>query len=122
MNGTAGWISVKRVYDPPAAGDGRRILVDRLWPRGIPKSEARIDGWYRELAPSSELRKWFGHDPDRWSEFERRYFAELDDNGEKLTELRRLLAKERVTLLFSARDEQHNNAVALRHYLERHHG
>jgi uncharacterized protein YeaO (DUF488 family) len=108
-----GPIRVKRAYDPPEAGDGTRVLVDRLWPRGLAKAEARIDHWLKDVAPSSELRRWFGHEPARWDEFRRRYRAELAARPEGMAELRRLAAKGPVTLLFAARDEAHNNAAAL---------
>ena len=104
-------IRTKRAYDPPTPDDGRRVLVDRLWPRGLKKAEAQIDLWLKEAAPSAELRRWFGHDPARWDEFRRRYAAELDKNRPVLAPL--LEADDRLTLLFAARDPEHNNAVAL---------
>jgi uncharacterized protein YeaO (DUF488 family) len=110
-------IAVKRAYEPAAKGDGVRILVDRLWPRGVSKEAAAIDDWMKELAPSTELRKWFGHDPERWTEFRRRYAAELKDRGEALSRLRALATKGRITLVYAARDEEHNDAVALRDIL-----
>lgn len=110
-------VRIKRVYDEPAAEDGKRILVDRLWPRGIAKDKARIDEWLKEIAPSDELRKWFGHDPARWDEFRERYRRELEAKGELLDQLRTLARKETVTLLFAAKDEEHNNAVALKEIL-----
>ena len=112
-------IKLKRVYEPKSPIDGRRILIDRLWPRGVTKKAAAIDSWCRDLAPSTELRKWFGHDVDRWSEFRRRYVAELKDDREHLDELRRLARKGRVTLIFGARDEKHNDAVVLKSVLLR---
>lgn len=111
-------IEIKRVYDPPAKSDGRRVLVDRVWPRGLSKAGARIDEWLKDVAPSTVLRQWFGHDPDKWKEFERRYFRELDANPAAVAQLRALARGRRVTLLFGARDILHNNAVALRSYLE----
>ena len=112
-------IQLKRAYQPPAEADGRRILVDRLWPRGLGKEEAHIEFWMKSLAPSNELRKSFGHRPEKWREFKQRYFKELDrmpaEVGELLDEARR----GPVTLVFAARDETHNNAVALKEYLER---
>jgi uncharacterized protein YeaO (DUF488 family) len=114
---TASHLAVKRVYDPPATGDGTRVLVDRLWPRGLKKEKARIDRWLRDVAPSTELRHWFGHDPERWGGFRERYAAELREHGEVLDELRRLARDGPVTLLFAAHDEEHNNAVALRDML-----
>lgn len=111
-------VEVKRVYDVPSAEDGVRILVDRLWPRGLKKEAAKLDDWLREIAPSDELRKWFGHDPDRWEEFKVRYFHELDRQSEALHELKEKASSGKVTLLFAARDETHNNAMALKEYLE----
>ncbi|HLO25570.1 MAG TPA: DUF488 domain-containing protein [Geobacteraceae bacterium] len=110
-------IKIKRIYDPPAPGDGRRILVDRLWPRGLSKDEARLDEWLKEIAPSDDLRKWFGHDPDRWEEFRKRYREELNSNGELLKLLRTEGGKGTVTLLFAAKDAEHNNAVVLKEML-----
>ena len=110
---------LKRVYDAPAKSDGRRVLVDRIWPRGLTKREARIDEWLKELAPSAKLRKWFRHDPDRWKEFKKRYAAELDDQRENVEQLWRESHKCTVTLLFGAKDTEHNNAVALKEYIER---
>lgn len=115
-------IRVKRIYDPPSAGDGKRILVDRLWARGLKKEKARLDGWTREAAPSNELRRWFNHDPARWKEFERRYDAELDAVPEAWRPLLEAAGKNDVTLLFAAKDTEHNNAVALKAYLDRHLG
>jgi uncharacterized protein YeaO (DUF488 family) len=112
-------LRLKRAYEAPAPEDGLRILVDRLWPRGLKKDEARIDHWLKEVAPSTELRRWFGHDPARWDEFRSRYAAELRANPSALDELRRLLRGPGVaTLLFSAHDAEHNNAVALAEILE----
>jgi uncharacterized protein YeaO (DUF488 family) len=110
-------VTVKRVYDPPSAEDGMRVLVDRLWPRGLKKEKARIDRWLRDVAPSTELRRWFGHDPKRWDEFRERYTAELRGHSDALDELRRLAGEGHVTLLFAAHDEQHNDAVVLRDLL-----
>ena len=112
-------IRLKRVYDKPAKGDGRRVLVDRIWPRGLGKEEARIDEWLKGIAPSTRLRKWFGHDPARWTEFKERYAVELDDQREQLERLAQEARKRTVTLLFSAKDIEHNNAVALKKYLQR---
>ncbi|AVR90023.1 DUF488 domain-containing protein [Thauera aromatica] len=114
-------ILVKRIHDAAAPGDGCRVLVDRLWPRGLTKARAAVDLWLRELAPSTALRQWFGHDPTRWDEFRRRYAAELDGDGPApaLAQLRELRARHPVlTLLYAARDPEHNNAVALRAWLE----
>ena len=110
-------IKIKRIYDPPAPGDGRRILVDRLWPRGLSKDEARLDEWLKEIAPSDDLRKWFGHDPDRWEEFRKRYREELNSHGELLKLLRTEGGKGTVTLLFAAKDADRNNAVVLKEML-----
>jgi uncharacterized protein YeaO (DUF488 family) len=110
-------IKLKRAYEPHSASDGTRILIDRLWPRGVTKKAAAIDHWFRDLAPSTELRQWFGHDVSRWNEFRRRYTAELKRHSEQLDELRRLARKGPVTLVFGARDEEHNDAVVLQHLL-----
>lgn len=110
-------IRLKRVYEPPAAEDGTRVLVDRLWPRGLSKEKAAVDQWLRELAPSTELRQWFGHDPERWPEFRRRFVQELRGEGERLEALRALAREGRMTLLFAAHDERHNNAVVLQELL-----
>jgi uncharacterized protein YeaO (DUF488 family) len=110
-------IQLKRAYEPAAAADGVRILVDRLWPRGLTKAAAAVDRWMRDLAPSTDLRRWFGHDPSRWDEFRREYARELRARGDLLEEVRSLARRGRVTLLFGARDEAHNDAVALREVL-----
>ncbi|MET3520769.1 MULTISPECIES: DUF488 domain-containing protein [Mesorhizobium] len=110
-------IAVTRVYEAPAKADGQRVLVDRIWPRGIAKKDAALTLWLKEIAPSDELRKWFGHQPERWAEFRKRYSAELDGNGEAVAQLHALLGKGKVTLLYGAHDEAHNNAVALAEYL-----
>ena len=110
-------IRVKRAYLPPEPEDGVRVLVDRLWPRDISKSDAKIDRWMKELAPSSELHRWFGHDPSRWEEFRRGYEAELPQRPDLLAELRELAQKGPLTLVFGARDEVHNQAVVLRDFL-----
>lgn len=107
-------IRLKRVYVPAEQSDGVRILVDRLWPRGLRKSKAAIDHWLKELAPSAELRRWFGHEPRRWNEFRKRYRRELSGKADDLAELRALGRRGPVTLLFAARDEVHNEAVVLR--------
>jgi len=111
-------IRIKRAYEPPEPEDGNRILVDRLWPRGIEKKRLKLDSWYKDVAPTSELRKWFSHDPAKWDEFRRRYFAELDSNPAAWGPVADLARRGTVTLLYSAKDEGHNNAVALRDYLE----
>lgn len=110
-------IRLKRAYEPPAADDGVRILVDRLWPRGVRKEAAALDRWAKDLAPSSELRKWFGHDPARWDEFRRRYREELREHADQVDELRGLARKGRITLVYSAHDEAHNDAVVLKEVL-----
>jgi uncharacterized protein YeaO (DUF488 family) len=112
-------IRIKRAYDPPSRADGSRILVDRLWPRGLRKVDAAIDQWLRDVAPSDGLRRWFNHDPERWSEFRRRYRAELSKNRAPVSELRKLACGKRVTLLYAARDEERNNAVVLREVIAR---
>jgi uncharacterized protein YeaO (DUF488 family) len=112
-------IDLKRVYDPPAGSDGHRILVDRIWPRGITKAELRIDAWLKDLAPSADLRKWFGHDPAKWDEFKQRYARELEQRPDPLDELVEKARTGHVTLVFGARDTEHNNAVALKEELER---
>jgi uncharacterized protein YeaO (DUF488 family) len=110
-------VRLKRAYESPSADDGTRVLIDRLWPRGVKKTDAAIDHWMRELAPSTELRKWFGHDPARWEEFRRRYIAELRENGEELSRLRDMAQEGVVTLVYAARDEAHNDAVVLKEIL-----
>jgi uncharacterized protein YeaO (DUF488 family) len=110
-------VRLKRAYEAPSPDDGARILLDRLWPRGIRKADAAIDYWARELAPSPELRKWFGHDPERWQEFRRRYLEEIGEHAEELGRLRDLVRGGTVTLVFGARDELHNDAVVLREVL-----
>ena len=106
-------LKLKRVYEPPDKNDGTRILVDRLWPRGMTKVKAGVDIWLKELAPSAELRKWFGHDPDKWTEFKKRYRTELEENDEQLARLGEEIKKGAVTLLYGAKDEEHNDAVVL---------
>ncbi len=108
---------LKRAYDPPSPRDGMRILVDRLWPRGVTKAKVRIDLWLKDVAPSNALRQWFGHDPARWSEFRRRYRAELKRQPEALARLRALTRQGRVTLVFGARDTRRNQAVVLKNLL-----
>lgn len=110
-------IRVKRIYETQDAQDGFRILVDRLWPRGIKKEKANIDLWLKEIAPSDSLRKWFNHEPGKWEEFKQRYGQELDGNGDLVGQLSLHLKKGKVTFLFSAKNETQNNAVALREYI-----
>ena len=112
-------IKVKRVYDAATPEDGFRVLVDRVWPRGVSKVKANVDLWLKSVAPSTSLRKWFNHDPQKWSEFKRRYFAELDKGPSDLEQLRKRAGDQPMTLVFSARDLQHNQAVALKDYIER---
>ncbi len=107
-------VRLKRAYESADAKDGSRVLVDRLWPRGVSKEDAALDQWMKEISPSTGLRKWFDHDPARWEEFCRRYGAELHQNGKLLSELRSLARKGRITLVYSAHDEVHNDAIVLR--------
>jgi len=111
-------VKVKRVYDPASPGDGRRILVDRLWPRGIRKEDAAIDEWPKDIAPSNELRKWYSHDPAKWGEFRKRYKAELKDKAGVIERLRQESKKRTVTLLYSSKETKLNNAVALKEFIE----
>ncbi|WP_049621334.1 DUF488 domain-containing protein [Frateuria defendens] len=110
-------LEIKRAYEPASPEDGYRVLVDRLWPRGLKKETAAIDQWAKELAPSRALRQWFGHDPARWDGFRHRYAGELDQAAEHWRPLLAKATRHRVTLLYGARDEEHNNAVALKAYL-----
>jgi uncharacterized protein YeaO (DUF488 family) len=110
-------LKIKRVYDAPAKSDGKRILVDRLWPRGLTKAAAKVDSWQKEIAPSTELRKWFAHEVEKWPEFQRRYRAELKNNSETLDELKKEMKKGNTTLVYGAKDEEHNAAVVLLKYL-----
>jgi len=112
-------IQTKRVYELHAAADGTRFLVERLWPRGIAKAALEMDGWLRDVAPSTELRRWFNHDPERWMEFKRRYVAELDAHSDAWKPILAKARRGRVTLLYSAHDVEHNNAVVLRDFLNR---
>jgi uncharacterized protein YeaO (DUF488 family) len=110
-------IRLKRAYNSAGSGDGTRVLIDRLWPRGVRKADAAIDVWAKDIAPSTALRRWFGHDPARWHEFRRRYSEEIHRRRDQLDELRTLAQNGRVTLVFAARDEVHNDAVVLREVL-----
>ena len=112
-------IRLKRVYEPPAASDGTRFLVDHLWPRGLKKGEVKVKSWIKGVSPSNELRHWFGHEPAKWKEFQRRYFAELDKQPKAWHPLLKAAQEGDIALAFSARDEEHNNAVALKNYLEK---
>jgi uncharacterized protein YeaO (DUF488 family) len=107
-------VRLKRAYEPRAAGDGTRILIDRLWPRGVSKADAAIDQWMKDIAPSAELRKWFGHEPARWKEFRRRYAEEVRRNAGLFSQLRTLARAGPITLVYAARDEAHNDAIVLR--------
>jgi len=112
-------IQIKRVYEKPSKTDGYRVLVDRLWPRGISKEKAHLDLWLKEIAPSTELRKWFGHDPEKWKTFQKRYKAEIAVNKLSFEELKEIIKKnDTVTLLYAARDEKHNEAVVIRDLFE----
>ena len=106
-------IKIKRVYEPRDKDDGMRILVDRLWPRGLTKEKASVDLWLKDIAPSTELRKWFGHDPSKWQEFKKRYLKELEGNSEQVQLLKQEVDKGAVTLVYGAKDEEHNEAVVL---------
>jgi len=110
-------LNIKRVYDATDPADGTRILVDRLWPRGLTKEKAKVDLWLKEIAPSAGLRKWFGHDPAKWTEFKKRYRAELNENTASVSTLKDQIKKGTTTLVYGAKDEEHNDAVLLREYL-----
>lgn len=112
-------VKVKRIYEAPDPSDGTRVLVDRLWARGLTKEKAALDLWLKDIAPSTELRKWFSHDPAKWEEFQKRYRAELETNDAAVARLREELRKGPVTLLYGARDQEHNEALVLRDYLVR---
>ena len=112
-------LRLKRAYDPASASDGYRVLIDRLWPRGVSKQQAKLDEWEKELAPSTELRQWFGHEPDRFAEFRRRYVGELRGQRPRLAELRRRAREGTLTLVYSAHDSEHNDAVVLADVLRR---
>lgn len=112
-------ISLKRAYDPASESDGFRILVERLWPRGVSKEKAKIDFWSKDTAPSTELRRWFGHDPDKWAEFKCRYFRELRERRESLEPIVERIGKGPVTFIFASKEERFNAAVALREFVER---
>lgn len=112
-------VQTKRIYEPPSPADGHRVLIDRLWPRGISKEKARIDEWARDLAPSDELRRWFGHRPERFEEFKARYTEELRDHAEAIAALRRRARSGTVTLVYAARDSDHSNAAVLAPFVRR---
>ena len=111
-------VEIKRVYEEASREDGKRILVDRLWPRGLTKAAAKIDLWLKDIAPSATLRKWFGHETSRWEEFKKRYFAELKKNNEQVSLLKRELSAGKVTLVYGAKDQEHNGAIVLKEFLE----
>ncbi len=111
-------LKIKRVYDQPSQDDGKRILIDRLWPRGLKKEDARIDEWIKEIAPSNELRKWFNHDPNKWNEFKKRFFAELLGKRDMVEGIISTARKGTVTLLFGSKEERFNNATALKEYID----
>jgi uncharacterized protein YeaO (DUF488 family) len=112
-------ITIKRVYEEPSGEDGKRILIDRLWPRGLTKEKAKINLWLKDIAPSTELRQWFGHDPIKWQEFKKRYVAEVKKNNQIVSQLEEELKKGKVTIVYAAKDEEHNDAVVLKEYLEK---
>ncbi|MDT8443221.1 MAG: DUF488 domain-containing protein [Desulfuromonadales bacterium] len=117
-----GEIRLKRAYDEPAQNDGRRVLVDRIWPRGVKKEELELDDWFKQVAPSSDLRKWFDHDPQKWNEFKQRYFDELKNQPEEIQSLLTTARKGRLTLVYAASEEKYNNAVALKEFLQKNSG
>lgn len=112
-------VKLKRVYEEPDAADGKRVLVERLWPRGLTKEKAQVDLWLKEIAPSTELRKWFDHDPDKWTEFQKRYRAELAGNDEQVALLKEAIGKHAATLVYAAHDQEHNAALVLLDFLGR---
>lgn len=111
-------LQIKRIYEDPSESDGYRVLVDRLWPRGVSKEAAQLDDWMKQITPSPELRKWFDHDPDKFEEFRKRYEAELAEKDEPVEKLLRLAADRNVSLLYAAKDETHNHAIVLKEFLE----
>lgn len=112
-------IKLKRVYDKPEAGDGFRILVERLWPRGLSKKDAHVDMWLKDIAPSAGLRKWFSHDPSKWEEFRRRYYLELDQNRDAVNELLEITEGSDATFVYGSREKEYNSALALKSYIEK---
>ncbi len=110
-------LHIKRIYEPATEGDGKRILVDRLWPRGVNKNDAHVDFWLKDIAPSTDLRRWFGHDPNKWDEFRQRYRDELKNNAMAVDTLNELIGKSVATLLYGAKDSEHNNAVVLMDFI-----
>jgi len=113
-------IRIKRIYDEAFDQDGHRILIDRLWPRGVSKEDAKLDDWNKDIAPSEELRKWFDYDPDKFEEFSKRYKNELNDKKDKIKAIREIAKEHRVSLLYAAKDEEHNHAIVLKNVLESH--
>jgi uncharacterized protein YeaO (DUF488 family) len=111
-------LKLKRAYDPVSRDDGTRLLVERLWPRGLSKEKLRVDAWLKDVGPTTELRKWFSHDPEKWPQFRERYFRELDSRPETWQPILSAARRRRVTLVYSSHDEEHNNAVALKEYLQ----
>ncbi len=111
-------IQLKRAYEKPDAADGKRILVERLWPRGLTKDKAHVDVWLKEIAPSTQLRKWFDHDPDKWTEFKKRYRAELRENGEQVDRLKDEIGNKKATFVYGSKDEVHNAAIVLMDFLK----
>lgn len=111
-------LHLKRVYEPVASSDGTRVLVERLWPRGLSREAAAIDFWAKDLAPSTELRRWFGHEPDKWPDFQSRYICELEQRTAEVSAFRTMVSEAVVTLVFAAQDEERNSAVVLKHFLE----
>ncbi len=112
-------VAIKRVYEKPDEADGYRILIDRLWPRGLSKETAKVDLWLREISPSTELRKWFGHDPEKWKEFQKKYGEELKGHKEEMSVIKSRMSSGKVTLVYAAKDEEHNDAVVLRQMLSK---
>ncbi len=113
-------IVIKRVYEKPALRDGCRILVDRIWPRGVSKSDAQIHTWLKDVAPTTELRKWFNHDPEKWAEFKKRYFHQLNNHSESVDIILQSAKNQTITLVYGAKEQKFNNAAALKEYLEKH--
>lgn len=110
-------IAIKRIYEDPARTDGTRILVDRLWPRGVSKEKAQLDLWLKDIAPSNALRKWFAHDPKKWAGFQKKYRAELKDNNDAVAQINKLAKRKNITLLYAAKDEEHNEAVVIKDFI-----
>jgi uncharacterized protein YeaO (DUF488 family) len=112
-------ITLKRVYAEPSESDGTRILVDRLWPRGLTKEKAKVDVWLKDIAPTTELRKWFNHEPSKWPEFKKRYWDEISNNTDALSTFKKHLADGKVTIVYGAKDEKHNEAVVIKQYFDK---